>query len=297
MKWTGRRQSGNVEDRRMSKGAKGALGGAGGLLVIGLLVFGLFTGTDTSGLINLAQTVGAGSPQTESRELTVDEQRELDFVETIVADTEDVWNKIFTENGLDYREPQLILYRDYVQTSSGTTASAAMGPFYMPDEETVYLDMSFFDQLKTKFGAKIKQDVSAESGDFVVAYVIAHEVGHHVQKQMGILDAVSVLQASSSTKEANRLNVALELQADFFAGVFANKKRQVLESGDIDAAMVAAGVIGDDAIQRKTQGQVVPDSFTHGTSEQRAYWFKRGYETGDISQGDTFEEILGYSLS
>lgn len=166
----------------------------------------------------------------------------------------------------------------------------------MPNEETVYLDMSFFDQLKIEFGAKIKQDVSAESGDFVVAYVIAHEVGHHVQNQLGILDAVSALQARSSTTEANRLNVAMELQADFFAGVFANKKQQVLESGDIEAAMIAAGVIGDDAIQRKTQGQVVPDSFTHGTSEQRAYWFKRGYETGDVNQGDTFKEILGYSL-
>ncbi len=281
----------------MSKGTVGALGGLGGLLVIGLMVFSLFTGTDTSGLINLAQSVSGGSTaQTETRALTVDEQRELDFIETIVADTEDVWNGIFTANNLDYREPKLILYRDFVQTQSGTTASAAMGPFYMPNEETVYLDMSFFDQLKIEFGAKIKQDVSAESGDFVVAYVIAHEVGHHVQNQLGILDAVSAQQARSSTTEANRLNVAMELQADFFAGVFANKKQQVLESGDIEAAMIAAGVIGDDAIQRKTQGQVVPDSFTHGTSEQRAYWFKRGYETGDVNQGDTFKEILGYSL-
>lgn len=281
----------------MSKGTVGALGGLGGLLVIGLMVLSMFTGTDTSGLINLAQSVSGGSTaQTETRALTVDEQRELDFIETIVADTEDVWNGIFTANNLDYREPKLILYRDFVQTRSGTTASAAMGPFYMPNEETVYLDMSFFDQLKIEFGAKIKQDVSAESGDFVVAYVIAHEVGHHVQNQLGILDAVSAQQARSSTTEANRLNVAMELQADFFAGVFANKKQQVLESGDIEAAMIAAGVIGDDAIQRKTQGQVVPDSFTHGTSEQRAYWFKRGYETGDVSQGDTFKEILGYSL-
>ncbi len=138
-------QSSNVEDRRMSKGAKGALGGVGGLIVIGLLVFGLFTGTDTSGLINLAQTIGVGNHQTESQELTADEQCESDFVEAIVADTEDVWNKIFTENDLEYREPQLVLYRDYVQANSGTTASAATGPFYMPDEETVYLDMSFFD--------------------------------------------------------------------------------------------------------------------------------------------------------
>ncbi|NTU88522.1 MAG: metalloprotease [Actinobacteria bacterium] len=293
MKWTGRRQSGNVSDKRLSGRM---IGGVGGLIVVGLMLFGLFTGTDTSGLIDLAQTVG-GTTQTETRELTAQEQRELDYVETIVADTEDVWNEIFLQNDMDYREPQLVLYRDSVQTESGSFASAAMGPFYMPSEETIYLDMSFFEQLRTEFGARVKTDVSAESGDFVVAYVIAHEVGHHVQKQLGIADAVAAKQATVGQTEANQLSVAMELQADFFAGVFAHEQQQILESGDIDAALNAAAVIGDDAIQRKTQGQVVPDSFTHGTSEQRAYWFNLGYQTGDINQGDTFKEVLGESLS
>ena len=202
------------------------------------------------------------------------------FTSVVLGKTEDVWTQIFRQNGRQYREPTLVLFTDRVNSACGM-AGAASGPFYCPGDEKVYLDLSFYDELRRRFSAP---------GDFAEAYVIAHEVGHHVQKLLGISDRVEQLQQSASEVEANRLSVRLELQADFFAGVFARyvKDQGLLEAGDVEEALTAASAVGDDKIQRQTTGYVVPDSFTHGTSEQRLRWFRKGYETGDIRQGDTF---------
>ena len=205
-----------------------------------------------------------------------------EFVSTVLADTEDVWGKIFRDNGATYKEPRLVLFRDGVKTACGG-ASSASGPFYCPTDQTVYMDLAFFDELKNKLGA--------QGGDFAIAYVIAHEIGHHVQTLLGTSDQMRKAQQGASQTEGNKLSVALELQADFYAGVWTHynqKMNNVLEPGDIEEALSAANAVGDDAIQRKTQGQVVPDSFTHGSSEQRMFWFNKGYKTGDLSQGDTF---------
>jgi len=218
-------------------------------------------------------------------ELTARDKEMGQMVNDILVDTEDVWGKIFSENGQTYQEPKLVLFRDGVQTGCGS-ASAASGPFYCPQDRKVYMDLAFFDELQTRFGAK--------GGDFAIAYVIAHEIGHHVQTLLGTSAKVRQLQEQGGEAEANRLSVGLELQADFYAGVWAHydqKMKNVLEEGDIDEALSAANAVGDDAIQKRTQGSVVPDSFTHGTSEQRMYWFKKGFETGDINKGDTFAEI------
>jgi predicted metalloprotease len=199
----------------------------------------------------------------------------------VLAETEDVWNTELQKRGVQYREPHLVLFTDRVESACGL-ASAAVGPFYCPEDEKVYLDLGFFDMLHERFGAP---------GDFAQAYVIAHEVGHHVQKLLGIADQVHAMRDRVSETEYNQLSVRLELQADFFAGVWARhtqQMKQVLEEGDLEEALRAATAIGDDKLQKESQGYVVPDSFTHGTSEQRVRWFKRGYETGDMSQGDTF---------
>ena len=274
MRWLGRRGSGNIEDRRGMSGGGMALGG-GGILVV---ILGLLFGPDAANLVSQlpigqeTQTeVAKGSPSDESGQ----------FADVVLGDTEDVWNKIFSENGSQYQEPTMVLFEGGVSTGCGS-ASSATGPFYCPADQKVYIDLGFQNELKSRFGA---------GGDFPMAYVIAHEVGHHVQNLMGTSEKVQQMRGRVSQEEYNRLSVMLELQADFYAGVYANradKMHNILEEGDIEEALTAASAIGDDRIQQQTQGEVVPESFTHGTSAQRMRWFKKGYQTGDINQGDTF---------
>lgn len=203
---------------------------------------------------------------------------------TVLADTEDVWNQVFRENNIGkYKEPTMVLFTDAVSTACGN-ASSASGPFYCPADQKVYMDLAFFEELKTRFGAK--------GGDFAIAYVTAHEIGHHVQTLLGTSQKVTKLQRQTNKTEANKLSVALELQADFYAGVWAHYNKEILEEGDIEEALSAANAVGDDAIQKRTRGDVTPDSFTHGSSDQRMKWFMKGYRTGDIKQGDTFSEIM-----
>lgn len=283
MKWLGRRESSNMEDRRSISGGKVALGG--GAIGIVILLINLFMGGDSSQLLNgLQEQMQQQGAQTEVP-LSKEDEEMGKFVRVVLADTEDAWHKIFEENGLQYEEPKLVLFRNAVETACGG-ASSASGPFYCPGDRKVYMDLSFFEELKTRFGA--------EGGDFAIAYVIAHEIGHHVQTLLGTSAKMRQQQQGLSEKDANKLSVALELQADFYAGLWAHyneQSNQVLEPGDIEEALSAANAVGDDAIQKKTQGQVVPDSFTHGSSEQRMYWFNRGLKTGDFKQGNTFAEI------
>lgn len=279
MRWSGRRQSDNMEDHRGVSGGKIVAGG--GVIGVIILLINMFMGGDNSAVLNdinnqLQQSSGTG----EQVELSARDKEMGEFVATVLADTEDVWTKIFAESGLTYEEPKLVLFRDGVQTACGG-ASSASGPFYCPTDHKVYMDLAFFDELQTRFGAK--------GGDFAIAYVIAHEIGHHVQTLLGTSEKMRQLQSQTDEAGANKLSVKLELQADFYAGIWAHydqKMHDVLEEGDIDEALSAANAVGDDAIQKKAQGHVVPDSFTHGTSEQRMYWFKKGFESGDISQGD-----------
>ena len=279
MKWKGRRRSTNVEDRRgMSTGGKVATGG--GIIAIIVIVLQLFGGGEVAEV--LQQIPQQGPVSTEERALTPEELNLGEFTEIVFADTEDVWNEIFSKNGANYREPGMVLFTDMVETACGG-ASAASGPFYCPGDEKVYMDLSFFEELRTRFGA--------EGGDFAIAYVIAHEVGHHIQNLAGTAGEVRRLQQSMDQAEANQLSVALELQADYYAGVWAHHNRQYLEEGDIEEALSAASAVGDDAIMKKTTGQVIPDAFTHGTSQQRMDWFKKGFRTGDINQGNTFQEL------
>ena len=285
MKWIGRRQSDNVDDRRgMSGGGKTLLGG--GVIGIVILLLNAFGGENGQMIGNiLQQTQGQQAAQTEQRALTPEEVKEGEFVKTLMADNEDVWTQIFKENNLTFEAPKLVLFSGQVQTACGG-ASSASGPFYCPGDKIIYMDMTFFEELRTKFGA--------EGGDFAVAYVLAHEFGHHIQTILGTSDKMRQLQENKSETEANKLSVALELQADFYAGLWTHyneKQNAILEPGDIEEALSAANAVGDDAIQKKMQGQVVPDSFTHGTSEQRMYWFNRGFKSGDISKGDTFSEV------
>lgn len=287
MKWSGRRQSDNMEDRRGISGGKIAAGG--GIIGIIILAISLFTGGGDSAtmiqeITNQLQQNGAGGQQ-ETVELSERDKEMGKFVATVLADTEDVWTKVFAENGMTYEKPKLVLFRDSVQTACGG-ASSASGPFYCPADKKVYMDLAFFDELQSRFGAK--------GGDFAIAYVIAHEIGHHVQTLLGTSSKVRQLQSQTDEADANRLSVAQELQADFYAGLWTHYNEQmnnILEEGDIDEALSAANAVGDDAIQKRAQGHVVPDSFTHGTSAQRMYWFKKGFETGDIKQGDTFKEL------
>jgi predicted metalloprotease len=284
MKWIGRRQSDNMEDRRGLSGGKVALGG--GAIGIIILLINLFGGQNAQQLTPLLEQLQQGQ-QTEqtSQELSPADKEMGEFVSTILADTEDVWKKIFQENGLTYEEPKMVLFRNNVETACGSATSAS-GPFYCPGDRKVYMDLAFFEELKTRFGA--------QGGDFAIAYVIAHEVGHHVQTLLGTSAKMRQLQEGKSEAKANKLSVALELQADFFAGLWTHYNQntnQMLEPGDIEEALSAANAVGDDAIQSKMQGHVVPDSFTHGTSEQRMYWFNKGFRSGDINQGDTFKEL------
>ncbi|CAN5191124.1 neutral zinc metallopeptidase [soil metagenome] len=276
MKWQGRRKSTNVDDRR-GKSTGGKLVAGGGIIGLIFLAIQIFGGGDATEILNQIQTQDTGT--TQERELTAAEQEVGDFAATVLADTEDVWNNIFREHGSSYQEPGMVLFTDAVRTACGG-ASSASGPFYCPGDQKIYMDLVFFDELRTRFGA--------QGGDFAIAYVIAHEVGHHVQHLMGTAGEVRARQQNLSQGEANQLSVALELQADFYAGVWAYHNRQYLEEGDIEEALSAASAVGDDAIQKRSSGRVVPESFTHGTSQQRMEWFKRGYRTGDIRQGNTF---------
>ena len=277
MRWRGERQSANIEDRRGLSGGKVAVGGGIGTIVI--LIIALLFGADPRQLLEQMPAEG-GSEVQSSRPVNPEEEELKQFVSVVLAKSEDVWQDVFRQNGRQYREPTLVLFTDQVQSACGR-AGASVGPFYCPGDEKVYIDLAFYEELRRRFNAP---------GDFAQAYVIAHEVGHHVQNLMGISDRVDALQRQMSEVEANQLSVRLELQADFFAGMFARyvQNQGVLEAGDIEEALRAASAIGDDTIQRRTTGYVVPDSFTHGTSEQRLRWFKRGYDTGDIRQGDTF---------
>jgi len=214
-------------------------------------------------------------------ETTAAEDSMAQFVSVVLADTEEVWAEIFANSGKTYREPKLVLFSGQVESACGF-ASAASGPFYCPGDEKVYIDLSFCNELKNKFGAP---------GDFAIAYVIAHEVGHHVQNLLGVLGEVQEQRQQATTAEANKLTVKLELQADFYAGIWANQAQQkfnILDPGDIEEALGAASAVGDDHLQMQSQGHIVPDAFTHGTSAQRMKWFKKGWETGDPGQGDTF---------
>lgn len=281
MKWLGKRESDNVEDRRGISGGKAVIGGGViGIIILLLNVFGGETGQTIGSALEQMQ---GGQQQTETAAPLSKEDEEMGkFVRVMLAYNEDTWTKIFAENGMTYEKPKLVLFRGSVNTACGG-ASSASGPFYCPGDRKVYMDLGFFEELKTKFGAK--------GGDFAIAYVIAHEIGHHIQTLLGTSDKMRRAQQGKSEAEANKLSVALELQADFYAGVWAHDNQEQLEAGDIEEALSAANAVGDDAIQSKMQGHVVPDSFTHGTSEQRMYWFKKGFQTGDIKQGTTFEEI------
>lgn len=279
MKWFGRRQSGNFDDRRNSPGGKVIVGG--GLIGVVILLINLLLGGDPEQVMNSLEQEQNGPPA--HHELTEAEKQQGEFVNALVVDNEDVWSAIFANQGMEYTPPKVVLFTESVATGCGN-ASSASGSFYCPSDRTVYMDMIFFKELQSRFGAK--------GGDFAVAYVVAHEVGHHVQTVLGTSQKVRYQQERLSEAEANRLSVALELQADFYAGVWthhAQKMKDILEEGDIEEALSAANAVGDDAIQKRMQGSVVPDSFTHGTSQQRMYWFKKGFESGDVSQGTTFD--------
>ena len=281
MRWLGQRESSNVDDRRGVSG--GTIAAGGGIMgVIALVLYLLFGGSGGDGS-PLPQQI----PGTETRELTAEEKKADDerasFVKVVLAETEDVWGKLFADQGKNYTDPTLVLFRESVQSACGF-ASAASGPFYCPSDQRLYIDLSFYEAMQTKLNAP---------GDFAMAYVIAHEVGHHVQTLNGTSEKMARLRQQVSESEYNKYSVMMELQADFLAGVWAyhtQRMKNNLEPGDIDEALNAARAIGDDLLQKKSQGYVVPESFTHGTSAQRVYWFKKGFETGDISQGDTFND-------
>lgn len=276
MRWRGERESSNVEDKRglSSKGVIG--GGIGGIVII--LVVLLLGGDPTS----LLQNIQTDQQTTTSNYSETAEEKELaQFVSVVLAETEDIWHKIFSDLGENYREPKLVLFTGSVQSACGT-AGASTGPFYCAGDEKLYIDLSFFNELQNRFKAP---------GDFAMAYVVAHEVGHHIQKLLGTMDKMEKLRSRLSEEEYNKYSVRLELQADFYAGVWAHytdKMKGLLEEGDLEEALNAASAVGDDRIQKQVQGYIVPDSFTHGTSEQRKRWFYKGYTTGDIRQGDTF---------
>jgi len=278
MRWRGRRESTNVEDRRGV--SRGGMAVGGGLGTIVLVVLALLFGADPRELLDQGQGGNPAQGTQTSRPVNPQEDELKQFTSVVLAETEDVWNTLFQQAGRRYREPTLSLFTEQTRSACGV-AGASVGPFYCPGDEKVYIDLSFYRDMKTKLGAP---------GDFAQAYVIAHEVGHHVQNLLGTMDQVDSRRGRISEAEANRLSVMLELQADFYAGVWAHyaARRGIIEPGDIEEALGAASAVGDDRLQRRGQGYVVPDSFTHGSSEQRARWFKRGFETGDIRQGDTF---------
>lgn len=274
MQWFGK-GSNNVDDRRGGSGGKVAFGGGIGIIIV---LVGLFFGKDLSGIANL---IPADAGVQRSAGTGIDDEGKK-FMRGVLESTEQVWDQQFAGLGLTYEHPTLVLFENYVESACGG-ANSAVGPFYCPGDNQVYIDLSFYDELKNRFGA---------AGDFAQAYVVAHEVGHHVQNLLGTSEKMQRARGRLSEVEYNRLSVMLELQADFYAGLWAHHAQNLkdfrLDVGDIDEALVAANAIGDDKLQKQAQGSVVPDSFTHGTSAQRMHWFKKGYETGDIKQGDTF---------
>ena len=285
MKWTEDRST-NVDDRRASGGSGSAIVGGGlGTLIIAAIVF--FLGGDPSAI--LSSGVSNTGAQTEQRELTEADKKIGEMIEMITAENEETWTKVFAENGLQYRPARVVLFRSNTDSGCGL-AQSAMGPFYCPTDQSVYMDMSFFNELQEKFGAKVTQ--------FTVAYVLAHEMGHHVQNLLGTLNETDKARRSGKYSEAqlNQISVATELQADFYAGLWSritgDREKSFIEPGDLEAAMNAAEAVGDDNIQKRSQGYVNQESFTHGSSAQRKEWFMKGYNSGDIKQGDTFSQLL-----
>ncbi|MDN6229244.1 MAG: zinc metallopeptidase [Enterobacterales bacterium] len=288
MRWQGRRESDNVEDRRGdSTGSSGGLGGGGfrvprgkgGLILLVVVLVAGYYGVDLTPLLNGEAPVG--QTQTQSQQVNSPEDNQMaKFTSVILASTEDTWSQLFQKMGKQYQDPKLVLYRGSTRTGCGTGQSV-MGPFYCPADKTVYIDLSFYQEMKDKLGA---------DGDFAQGYVVAHEVGHHVQNLLGIEPKIRQMQQGASKAEQNRLSVKMELQADCFAGVWGHfmQNQQVLEQGDLEEALNAAQAIGDDRLQQQSQGRVIPDSFTHGTSEQRYTWFKRGFDSGNPNSCNTF---------
>ena len=293
MRWRQSRRSSNIQDRRgagggigmpgrviFPRGGGGRTAGIGGIGAVVLILIALFFGIDPSMILSTGSP-GGGPGQAPTGPQTQEQTEMSDFVAAVLGETEDTWNAIFQAQGQDYREPQLVLFSGGVQSACGS-ANAAVGPFYCPPDQKVYIDLDFFHDLQQQLGAP---------GDFAEAYVIAHEVGHHVQNQLGIMDRVQEARSGAGQEESNAISVMLELQADCFAGVWAGhaqQQRKILEPGDIEEGLTAAAAVGDDRLQQRGQGYVVPESFTHGSSEQRVAWFKRGLEAGSISACDTF---------
>jgi len=281
MRWKSGRKSSNIEDRRGVR-ISGKTVAGGGLTTIILVLVAMYFGIDPGVVMQNVNPNQATEERVEQVTLSAAEKELTDFVAVVLADTEDTWHAIFQQGGAQYREPKLVLFRGTVQSACGF-AGAAMGPFYCPADEMLYIDLSFYQDLRDRFKAP---------GDFAQAYVIAHEIGHHVQTLLGISQQVNEQRSRLPGKESNGLLVRQELQADCFAGIWAfhaDRTRQILESGDIEEGLAAANAIGDDMLQRQSQGYVVPDSFTHGTSAQRVRWFRKGLEAGDIGTCDTFE--------
>lgn len=283
MRWTEDRAD-NVDDRRGTGGGGGMLVGGGlGTLIIAAIIF--FLGGDPSALLSGGMST---SNSTEQRQLTQEELQIREFVKMLSAENNQTWQKIFAENGMQYREPKIVLFEQVTQSGCGT-AQASMGPFYCPADETVYMDMSFFGEMQQKFGARVSE--------FTVAYVLAHEIGHHIQTILGTTQKVDNLRRSGrySEEDMNKVSVATELQADFYAGLWARQtdnREKFLDPADIQSAMEAAAAVGDDNIQKRTAGYVNQEAFTHGSSQQRVEWFMKGYNTGDIRQGNTFDQLL-----
>ncbi|MFT4155942.1 neutral zinc metallopeptidase [Parafilimonas sp.] len=275
MQWRGRRESGNIEDRRGMSGGTLAFGGIGGLIIAAIVYF---LGGDPSQITqqDTAQQTQSGYQDPDDPNDTLKQ-----YMDVVLTSANEVWADQFNKMGRQYTDPTLVLFTGQTQAGCGM-ASSATGPFYCPADQKVYIDLSFFNELTNRFGA--------EKGDFAMAYVLAHELGHHVQHLLGITDKVDAMRQRLSETGYNKLSVKLELQADFLAGVWAHYNQSYLERGDIEEALSAASAVGDDRLQKAAQGRVVPDAFTHGTSQQRMYWFKKGYQTGDISQGDTFND-------
>lgn len=283
MKWQGARRGGNIEDRRGMKGGKKlAFGGIGGIIV---LIIGLMMGGDPGQILNQLQDGALNASTNTEYVSTPEEQKLFEFADVVVSSTEDVWQAIFRKGGLEYPIPTTVIYQEGTQTEGCGYGESHFGPFYCPADQKIYLDLSFNKELSDKYGAK---------GEFALAYVIAHEVGHHVQNVLGTLKETNEMRKRLSEKEYNKISVMTELQADFYAGVWAHNLKKYsdieLTYQDIVDGMRAAAAVGDDHLQKQAYGKVSPESFTHGTSEQRVYWFKKGYETGDINLGNTFND-------
>ncbi len=279
MRWRTGRRSRNIEDRRRMRIPRKAAGGGIGIIVVALIA--MYFGVDPTIFLNQSGTSSSIGTQTTTRQISPEENQLAEFVSVVLADTEDTWHDLFNKMGQNYREPNLVLFTGAVESACGY-AQAAMGPFYCPADQKVYIDLSFYQDLKNRHQAP---------GDFAQAYVIAHEIGHHVQTLLGISEKVHAARRRMSQVEGNRLSVMQELQADCFSGIWAHhaqRARQILEEGDIEEALNAASAIGDDRLQRKSRGYVTPDSFTHGSSKQRVRWFKQGFKTGDVAQCNTF---------